>query len=98
VTFDFTVSGRRAFKALTAKVAHRGALISSLGQALNQHFAIALDERLLTVPFIDFKQYPDGINAGKGADIAGSLTPTSAKDLAILLRFGPLPAGFRAAG
>ncbi len=98
VTFDFTAAGRRAFKQLTAQVARRGARDSSAGEMLNQHFAIALDGQLLTVPFIDFKQYPDGINGDHGADIAGNLTSRSARDLAILLRFGPLPADFRAAG
>jgi preprotein translocase subunit SecD len=63
-----------------------------------QHFAIALDGQLLTVPFVDFKQYPDGINGDHGADISGDLTPRSARDLAILLRFGPLPADFSTAG
>ncbi len=98
VTFDFTTPGRRAFQRLTARVARRGSFVSGLEQTLNQHFAIALDNQLLTVPFIDFKQYPDGINGDEGADIAGNLTPRSARDLAILLRFGPLPADFRAMG
>jgi hypothetical protein len=98
VTFDFTGPGRRAFKRLTAKVARRGSLVSVLVETLNQHFAIALDGQLITVPFIDFKQYPDGINGDRGADIAGNLTSRSARVLAILLRYGPLPADFRAAG
>jgi SecD/SecF fusion protein len=98
VAFDFTARGRRAFQALTATEARRGSLVSGLGQTLNQHFAVALDNQLITVPFIDFKQYPDGINGDRGADIAGNLTTRSARDLAILLRFGPLPADFRAAG
>lgn len=98
VKFDFTASGRSAFQRLTAKAARRGALLSSPGQTLNQHFAIALDNQLITVPFIDFKQYPDGVNGDHGAEISGNLTPTSARDLAILLRYGPLPVDFRAAG
>ena len=69
-----------------------------LGHTLNQHFAIVLDDQLITVPFINFEQYPDGINGDHGADISGNLTSQSAADLAILLRFGPLPADFRAAG
>ena len=73
----------REFQALTAAIARRGSLVSGLGQTLNQHFAIALDNRLITVPFIDYKQYPDGINGDNGADIGGSLTRQSAKDLAI---------------
>ena len=40
---------------------------------------------------IDFKQYPDGINGGNGADISGSFTITSAQDLANELRLGALP-------
>ncbi len=98
VRFDFTAAGRRAFKHLTATVARRGALVSSQGETLNQHFAIVLDGQLITVPFIDSTQYPDGINGDLGADIGGNLTSQSATDLAILLRFGPLPADFRAAG
>ena len=41
---------------------------------LNQHFAVALDSQLLTVPSIDFHQYPDGIIGGGGADITGGFT------------------------
>lgn len=96
VTFDFTASGRRAFQRVTAKVARRGSLVSVPGETLNQHFAIALDNRLITVPFIDFKQYPDGINGDQGADIAGDLTSRSARNLAILLRYGPLPVNLTA--
>jgi hypothetical protein len=98
VTFDFTAAGRRAFQRMTAKLARRGSLVSGLGQELNQHFAVALDDQLITVPFIDFKQYPDGINGDLGGDIAGNFTYRSAKDLAIVLRFGPLPVILRAAG
>ncbi|HET6866495.1 MAG TPA: hypothetical protein VFH80_11315 [Solirubrobacteraceae bacterium] len=53
---------------------------------------------LSEVPFVDFKQYPDGINGDNGADVTGEETPQSARDLAVLLRVGPLPADFRAAG
>jgi SecDF, P1 head subdomain len=91
VTFDFTAAGSRAFQSLTAAVARRGGLVSGVGDTLDQHFAIALDNRLITVPYIDFRQYPDGISGDHGADIAGGFTSQSAKDLAILLRYGPLP-------
>jgi preprotein translocase subunit SecD len=57
-----------------------------------------LDNRLISVPSIDFKQYPDGIGGKDGADISGDLTRQSAKDLAILLRYGPLPVQLTAAG
>jgi hypothetical protein len=98
ITFGFTAAGRRAFQRLTAAIARRGARVSSVGQELFQHFAIAVDNRLITVPYIDFKPYPDGINATDGADIAGSLTTQSAEDLAAVLRYGPLPVRLTATG
>ena len=98
VVFGFTPGGRRAFAALTASVARRAALVSEPGQALNQHFAIALDDVLLSVPFIDYKQYPDGITGDNGADVFGSFTTQSAKTLATLLRYGPLPVDLTATG
>jgi hypothetical protein len=98
VTFDLTPAGKRAFHALTATIARRGALVSSPGQTFNQHFVIALDNTLLTVPYIDYKQYPDGINGDRGADISGNFSTQSAKNLAILLRYGPLPVSLTATG
>jgi hypothetical protein len=91
VTFGFSRQGKSRFQDVTANIAHRGDLVSRLGQTLNQHFAVALDGRLVTVPFIDFNQHPNGISAGVGANIAGDLTVQSAKDIATILRYGPLP-------
>jgi SecD/SecF fusion protein len=91
VTFGFNSQGKTAFQKTTAEIARRGSLVSGLGQSLNQHFAVALDNQLITVPFIDYKQYPDGINGDNGADISGSFTISSAQDLATQLRLGALP-------
>jgi SecD/SecF fusion protein len=91
VTFGFSSNGKSAFQNVTAAIARRGALVSGLGQSLNQHFAVALDNQLITVPYIDYKQYPDGINGDQGAEISGSFTITSAQDLANELRLGALP-------
>ena len=90
VTFDFSASGATKFQNVTAHLAKRGQAVSPFGQALNQHFAIALDNKLITVPSIDFRAYPDGVSGGGGADITGRFTIQAAKTLAILLRFGPL--------
>jgi len=98
VTFAFSNRGKSEFQDVTANIAHRGDLVSSPGETLNQHFAVALDDRLITVPYIDFKQYPDGINGDQGADIAGSFTVASARDLATILRYGPLPVRLTATG
>jgi SecD/SecF fusion protein len=91
VEFGFTSHGKTAFQRVTAQIAHRGDLVSGLGQTLDQHFAVALDNKLITVPFIQFKQYPDGINGDTGATITGGFTIQSAQDLATLLRLGALP-------
>jgi SecD/SecF fusion protein len=91
VTFGFTSKGQNEFQQTTANISHRGDLVSGLGQTYNQHFAVALDNQLITVPYVSFKQYPDGINGGNGADISGSFTITSAQDLANELRLGALP-------
>ena len=91
VTFSFTSNGQKAFQNVTSQIAHRGDLASGLGQQLNQHFAVALDQKLITVPQIDFKTYPDGIRSSNGAEITGGLTIQSAQDLATQLRLGALP-------
>ena len=95
VTFGFNSRGRTEFQSVTAAVARRGDQVSAVGQTLNQHFAVALDDQLITIPFIDFKQYPDGINGDNGADLAGSFTITSAQNLANELRLGAVPVNLR---
>jgi preprotein translocase subunit SecD len=70
-----------------------GADVSRPGQLLEQHLAFALDGQLVTVASIDFKQYPDGITGGGGADIR--LTSRSAKDVAAELRRDALPLSLR---
>jgi SecD/SecF fusion protein len=91
VSFSFNSKGARAFQKVTSAIAHRGDLISGLGNTFNQHFAVALDTKLITVPQIDFKTYPDGILGDSGADIMGGFTSQSARDLATQLRLGALP-------
>jgi hypothetical protein len=91
VRFSFTPAGQAAFQRVTGVIARRGNAVSGLGQQLGQHFAVALDDSLITVPYIDFRQYPDGIIASEGADITGGFTRRSAQALATQLRIGPLP-------
>jgi SecD/SecF fusion protein len=91
VTFSFTRKGKTEFQDVTAAIARRGELISGLGQTLNQHFAVALDNELITVPYISFKQYPDGVNGEQGADLTSGFTVTTARSLAAELRLGALP-------
>ena len=91
VRFRFTSHGATQFERVTTTIAHRGKLVSGAGPPLNQHFAVALDTQLLTVPSIDFKTYPDGVPANDGADITTGLTKSTARRLAAELRLGPLP-------
>ncbi|HWD65558.1 MAG TPA: protein translocase subunit SecD [Solirubrobacteraceae bacterium] len=91
VQFGFQGNGGNAFQSVTATIARRGELNSIGSQRLFQHFATALDNQLVTVPQIDYTQYPDGITGGQGADITGGFTANTANQLASELRLGALP-------
>jgi SecD/SecF fusion protein len=93
VMFDFTGGGAKTWDEFTRKLSQRGQE-SSLGgasDASNQHFAIVLDSELISVPQIDYKQYPNGIDASGGSLITGGFTIDSAQRLANLLKSGALP-------
>src|ERR671931_417401 len=94
VTFDFTGGGAGIWEKFTKKLAQRGQDLSLQlggGDASNQHFAISLDNELISVPQIDYKQYPNGIPSGNGSEISGGFTIESAQRLANLLKTGALP-------
>ena len=93
VTFDFTGHGASVWSKFTRKLSHRGQdfSIGAQGDASNQHFAITLDNELISVPQIDWHQYPDGLGGGQGSRISGGFTIDSAQQLANLLKTGALP-------
>ena len=94
VTFDFTPTGRAAWQATTRAIAERGTAAMSPGvdsASVANHFAIVLDDRLISVPYIDPRQNPHGIDGANGSQISGGYTTRSARDLANLLKLGPLP-------
>jgi len=91
IQFQFTRAGAGSFQRVTAQIAHRGQMVSAFHQSLNQHFAVAYGGRLITVPQIDFRTYPDGVQGNGGADITGGFAVSSAQALAAALRLGPLP-------
>src|SRR3954465_4395905 len=94
VTFDFTDKGRKQWQKTTSEIAHRGRgsfIPGNDPSAAFQHFAIVLDNELISVPFIDFQQNPDGIDGANGSQISGSFTIDSAQRLANLLKTGALP-------
>ncbi len=94
VTFGFTSHGKSVFEKVTKEIAYRGREAQLPGvtheEAL-QHFAVALDGQLITVPSIDFSKYPEGIDASTGSEISGGFTITTAQNLANELQSGALP-------
>jgi SecD/SecF fusion protein len=94
VSFGFTSHGKKVFEQVTKEIAHRGQEAQLPGvshEAALQHFAVMLDNQLITVPSIDFTQYPEGIDASTGSEISGGFTITSAQNLASELQSGALP-------
>jgi SecD/SecF fusion protein len=94
VTFDFTKSGRQKWQKTTREIAQRGSAKLLPGvdpRSVADHFAIVLDNKLISVPYIDPQQNPDGIDGSNGSEISGGFTIKSAQRLANLLKTGALP-------
>jgi SecD/SecF fusion protein len=94
VTFDFTDSGRKKWQQTTREIAQRGSskLLPGVDpRSVADHFAIVLDNKLISVPYIDPQQNPDGIDGSNGSEISGGFTIKSAQRLANLLKTGALP-------
>ena len=94
VTFGFTSHGRDVWQEVTREIAQRGQANQVPGtdpSTAAQHFAIVLDDELISVPFIDYQQNPDGIDGVNGSQIEGGFTIDSAQELTNLLKTGALP-------
>ncbi len=93
VNFNFTDKGQAIWQKVTRQIAQRGQNSFFGGDARSafQHFAIVLDGKLISAPYIDFQQNPDGIDATNGSEISGGFTVQTAQDLANLLKTGALP-------
>ena len=93
VQFDFTGHGASTWETFTKKLSARGReqALGVGGNQSNQHFAIVLDNEIISVPQIDWQQYPNGIDASGGSRISGGFTIKSAQQLADLLKTGALP-------
>jgi SecD/SecF fusion protein len=94
VTFNFTDSGRKKWLKTTRAIAQRGSSALLPGtdpRSVANHFAIVLDNKLISVPYIDPQQNPDGIDGANGSQISGSFTIKSAQRLANLIKTGALP-------
>jgi len=98
VTFGFTDKGRDAFHEVTRKIAQRGQaqaigpVAGEQAAALSGHFAVVLDNEVVTRPIINFAENPDGIDGRNGAQISGGFANVQeAQDLATVLQIGALP-------
>lgn len=97
IVLEFTPRGARAFQALTARISRRGAMLSRPMLTVNQHIAAVLDGKLLSVIYVDFNRYPDGIPSADGTQITG-FSPTTAQQLAAEIAAPPLPADLQLVG
>lgn len=94
VSFDFTASGRRAFRRLTQRVAARAARMAAATGASEtsfQHFAIVVDNRIVSLAAVDPVANPKGIDA-PGAQIGGIGSRADARLLARTLDEVPVEA------
>jgi SecD/SecF fusion protein len=107
VQLGFKHEGNAKFLAITQREAARGqAGADAAGQGsasdqatvgrFAQHFAIVLDGKLQSTPFIDYKQNPNGIDPSIGGAIISNINSIGeAKDLALVLKSGALPYRFQ---
>ena len=93
VNFSFTDKGVQAWQETTREIAQRGqdSFFGGDARSAFQHFAIVLDGKLISAPYIDFQQNPDGIDGSNGSEISGGFTIKTAQELANLLKTGALP-------
>jgi SecD-like export protein len=93
VEIALTADGQDAFKTLTRELARRGADHANGGDPIqtSQHFAFVVDDRIVSTPFINWQEVPDGIDGASGAQLSGFRTPEQARVTAALLTAGPLP-------
>ena len=93
VLFDFTGRGASTWETFTKKLAQRGQeqALGTSADASNQHFAIVLDNELISAPQIQWQKYPNGLPSGGGSEISGGFTIETAQRLANLLKTGALP-------
>jgi SecD/SecF fusion protein len=106
VQLGFKSEGNKKFHEITRAEAQRGAALAAAAgqtgsdpntiQQYAQHFAIVLDGKLQSTPYIDYKQNPDGIDpSAGGAEISNITSIGQAKDLALVLKSGALPYQFQ---
>jgi SecD/SecF fusion protein len=100
VTVDLAPRGQHAFTTLTRELAQRGRPDggrSSDPLRTAQHLALVIDNRIMSTPYINWREAPDGIDGTRGASISVP-TPEQARVTAALLSAGPLPSSLQLQG
>jgi hypothetical protein len=95
INLGFTARGARAFQRLTAAIARRGATLSTGQLAVNQHIAVLLEGRVVSVVHVDFRVYPHGIPTANGVSIVGGFSAATAQQLAGEIIAPPMPAALQ---
>ena len=95
VSFSFTDEGERAFEEVTRRIAQRGSEQilppGASAQDASQRFAITLDNQIVSLASVNFREYPEGIEGSNGAQIDGIGNIEDTQALADNLRIGALP-------
>ena len=97
VNFEFSDDGQEAFADVTQRIAERGLVNATPGissadaSAISGHFAVVLDNEIVSRPIINFVDNPSGIDGRTGAQIEGAGTIQESQDLAEFLKIGALP-------
>ena len=98
VSMQFTDAGGDKFHDVTRELAQRGQIVKNRSNVSDevafQQFAIVLDDVIQSAPVIDYKENPDGIPPGNGAQISGIGSVSESQDLALVLQTGALPVEF----
>jgi SecD/SecF fusion protein len=76
--FSLSDAGRVLFRRLTRTIAGRGSqnslnAINDDPAIHNQHFAVVYEGQIVTIPFVDFRQSPDGLDARSGLQLTQQL-------------------------
>jgi SecD/SecF fusion protein len=97
VAFEFSDEGREAFENVTSQIAERGlreappGITAADASSVSDHFAVVLDNEIVSRPIINFVENPAGIDGRTGAQIEGIGDIGEAQDLAEFLKIGALP-------
>lgn len=81
----FSPQGARLFREVTQQMAHDGTRLN-----VPQRFAITLGTRLVSIPQVDYHEYPDGI-ASYSVQISNLAHKREAANIAAVLNSGSLP-------